>query len=66
MIGDDIRSDIEGAQQAGLRTILVGTGKFQRSDLELGITPDAFIDTVATLPHWWQTHIEVDSQKGCS
>lgn len=66
MIGDDIRSDIEGAQQAGLRTILVGTGKFQRSDLELGITPDAFIDTVATLPDWWQTNIEVDNQKGFS
>jgi phospholysine phosphohistidine inorganic pyrophosphate phosphatase len=58
MIGDDIRSDIEGAAQAGLRTILVGSGKFQHSDLELGITPDAFIDTVATLPDWWQTHIE--------
>lgn len=57
MIGDDIRSDIEGAQQAGLRAILVGSGKFQRCDLDLGITPDAFIDTVAALPDWWQTHI---------
>jgi len=57
MIGDDIRSDIEGAQQAGLRTILVGSGKFQRSDLELGITPDAFIDTIAALPDWWRNQI---------
>jgi phospholysine phosphohistidine inorganic pyrophosphate phosphatase len=57
MIGDDIRSDIEGAQQAGLRAILVGTGKFQQSDLGIGVTPDAFIDTIAMLPEWWQTHI---------
>jgi phospholysine phosphohistidine inorganic pyrophosphate phosphatase len=58
MIGDDIRSDIEGAQQAGLRAILVGTGKFQPGDLDLGVTPDAYIDTVAALPGWWQKHIE--------
>lgn len=66
MIGDDIRSDIEGAQQAGLRAILVGSGKFQHSDLDLGITPDAFIDTVAALPDWWKTHIGSQDQTGFS
>jgi phospholysine phosphohistidine inorganic pyrophosphate phosphatase len=56
MIGDDIRSDIEGAQAAGLTGILVRTGKFRDKDLEAGISPDAVIDSVADLPRWWETH----------
>ena len=63
MIGDDIRGDIEGAQQAGLRAILVGTGKYRRGDLELGIIPDAFIDSIAALPHWWRAHISNSAGK---
>lgn len=66
MIGDDIRGDIEGAQQAGLRAILVGSGKFQRGDLDLGIRPDAFIDTVAALPDWWRKNIGSANQIGDS
>ena len=66
MIGDDIRGDIEGAQQAGLRAILVGSGKFQPGDLDLGITPDAFLDTVAALPDWWLEHIGTADQTGFS
>jgi HAD superfamily hydrolase (TIGR01458 family) len=57
MIGDDIRGDIEGAQKAGIHTILVKTGKFQTSDLQLGITPFACLVSVADLPQWWQQHI---------
>ena len=56
MIGDDIRSDIEGAQAAGLTGVLVRTGKFRDNDLEGGIHPDAVIDSVADLPRWWDTH----------
>ena len=37
MVGDDIRGDIEGAQQIGLQAVLVRTGKFREDDLELGI-----------------------------
>ena len=55
MIGDDIRGDIEGAQQAGLHTALVRTGKYRPEDLELGITPDTVLDSVADMPAWWQT-----------
>lgn len=40
MIGDDIESDVAGAQAAGVRGILVKTGKFSTDDLERGITPD--------------------------
>ena len=53
MIGDDIRGDIDGAQQAGIKAILVRTGKFQPGDLALGITPHACLDSVADLPQWW-------------
>lgn len=54
MVGDDIRSDIAGAQQAGLRGILVRTGKFRPTDLELGIAPHAVLDSIAELPRWWE------------
>ena len=47
MIGDDIESDIAGAQAAGLRGILVRTGKFTEADLGRGIAPDAVADSVA-------------------
>ena len=57
MIGDDIRGDIEASQNAGLKTILVRTGKFTVADLETGIKPDVILDSVAQLPGWWQTHM---------
>lgn len=53
MVGDDVRSDVGGAQDAGMRGVLVRTGKFQPADLERGITPDAVLDSVADLPAWW-------------
>ena len=52
MVGDDIRRDIEGAQRADLTTAPVRTGKFNDSDLSLGIRPDAIPATVADLPRW--------------
>ena len=57
MIGDDIRGDIEASQQAGLKAILVRTGKFTERDLEAGITPDAILDSVVALPGWWQQNM---------
>jgi len=56
MIGDDIRGDIAAAQNAGLRGLLVHTGKFQPSDLHRGIRPDAQLDSIAELPDWWRHH----------
>ncbi len=55
MIGDDIRGDVAAAQAAGLRAILVSTGKFQPSDLGGDIVPDALLDSIADLPDWWRT-----------
>ena len=57
MIGDDIRGDIEASQQAGLKAIQVRTGKFSDTDLELGITPDEVLDSIAALPEWWQSNM---------
>jgi phospholysine phosphohistidine inorganic pyrophosphate phosphatase len=53
MIGDDIHTDIEGAQRAGLTGVLVRTGKFSASDLSGAVSPDAVLDSVADLPRWW-------------
>ena len=50
MVGDDIRADIAGAQAAGLKAILVRTGKFRPADLEQGIVPDRVIDSIVDLP----------------
>jgi HAD superfamily hydrolase (TIGR01458 family) len=52
MIGDDIRGDIDGAQQTGMWGILVRTGKFRESDLDSGIDPDVILDSIAQLPDW--------------
>jgi phospholysine phosphohistidine inorganic pyrophosphate phosphatase len=54
MVGDDIETDIAGAQQAGLKGVLLRTGKFRQSDLECGISPNAVLDSVRDLPKWWQ------------
>jgi HAD superfamily hydrolase (TIGR01458 family) len=55
MIGDDIRSDIDGAQQAGIRGLQVKTGKFSPSDLQGEIRPAAVLDSFADLPQWWES-----------
>lgn len=55
MIGDDINSDIGGAAQNGLHTVLVRTGKFQPSDLSRDdIKPNAVIPSIADFPDWWK------------
>jgi HAD superfamily hydrolase (TIGR01458 family) len=53
MIGDDIRGDVAGAQQAGLKAALVRTGKFRPSDLHGEIRPDAVLSGIGDLPMWW-------------
>jgi HAD superfamily hydrolase (TIGR01458 family) len=49
MVGDRILSDILGAQQAGIRSILAKTGEFSKEDLNGGIQPDYSIDSIASL-----------------
>ncbi|MEW5978496.1 MAG: HAD hydrolase-like protein [Acidobacteriota bacterium] len=51
MVGDDLDADIAGACRAGLRTVLVRTGKYHPADLtSAAIQPDWVIDNVAGLP----------------
>jgi len=51
MIGDDIRTDVGGAQELGLYGILVKTGKY-REDIarSSGVRPELVLDSIARLP----------------
>jgi phospholysine phosphohistidine inorganic pyrophosphate phosphatase len=50
MVGDDLWSDVQGAQQAGCQGWLVRTGKFREEALrQSGVTPDRIIDSIADL-----------------
>jgi HAD superfamily hydrolase (TIGR01458 family) len=51
MVGDDVESDIGGALGAGLRAILVQTGKYRRDRVEAsGIAPTATTASIADVP----------------
>ncbi len=51
MVGDDIHTDIGGSQKAGMKGILVKTGKFDSQRVEeSGITPYRIIDSIRDLP----------------
>ena len=50
MVGDDLWSDVQGAQRAGLQGWLVRTGKFRLDVLQRAdVTPDRVLDSVAEL-----------------
>jgi HAD superfamily hydrolase (TIGR01458 family) len=51
MVGDDIESDIGGAQRAGLTGILVRTGKYRADAVAAsGIHPQATVNSIADVP----------------
>jgi len=51
MIGDDVESDVGGAQRAGIKGILVQTGKYREELVSRsGIQPDGIISSIADLP----------------
>jgi HAD superfamily hydrolase (TIGR01458 family) len=52
MVGDDIGSDVIGAQEAGINGVLVRTGKFRPTDLDNpSRVPDHVIDSIGQLTH---------------
>jgi HAD superfamily hydrolase (TIGR01458 family) len=51
MVGDDVVNDVGGAQDAGIRGVLVKTGKFREGALD-GVTPDAILGSIADVPGW--------------
>jgi HAD superfamily hydrolase (TIGR01458 family) len=49
VVGDDVESDVGAAMAAGLRGVLVRTGKFRPQDLEGPVRPDLVLDSIADL-----------------
>jgi HAD superfamily hydrolase (TIGR01458 family) len=50
VVGDDVETDVAGAQAAGMRGVLVRTGKFREAALaESGITPDRLVASLGEL-----------------
>jgi len=51
VVGDDLESDVGGAQSAGMRGILVRTGKHREEELAgSSVRPDTVLDSLADLP----------------
>ena len=51
MVGDDVEADVAGAKAAGLRAILVRTGKFREGTLaEAEPQPDVVVESIADVP----------------
>jgi NagD protein len=46
MVGDRVSTDVKGAKEFGLRTVLVRTGEFDERDLVEGPEPDYILDSV--------------------
>ncbi|HEX9381279.1 MAG TPA: TIGR01458 family HAD-type hydrolase [Gaiellaceae bacterium] len=58
MVGDDIESDIAGAQAHGMKTVLVRTGKFRPDAVEAArVRPDGIVSSIAQLPEWVEEHL---------
>ena len=56
MIGDDIEMDVGGAQRAGIRGVLVKTGKYRDEvAARSAVVPDAVIESIAELPRLLST-----------
>ena len=51
MVGDDVESDVGGAKRAGLRAVLVRTGKFREETLAAAeVQPDGIVESIAEVP----------------
>jgi HAD superfamily hydrolase (TIGR01458 family) len=51
MVGDDVEADAGGALEAGIRAVLVRTGKYREEDVRAsGIEPNATVDSIADVP----------------
>jgi HAD superfamily hydrolase (TIGR01458 family) len=58
MVGDDLESDIAGAQAVGMHTVLLRTGKFRPDAVERSSTqPDGIVSSIAHLPEWLEEHL---------
>ncbi len=49
MVGDRVSSDVKGAKESGLGTVLVRTGEYDERDLVEGPEPDYILDSVSEI-----------------
>jgi phospholysine phosphohistidine inorganic pyrophosphate phosphatase len=50
MVGDDVISDVGGAQAAGIRGVLVRSGKYTPADeIQTAVRPTLVLDNLAAL-----------------
>jgi ribonucleotide monophosphatase NagD (HAD superfamily) len=49
IVGDRVETDIRGAQDFGIRSVLVRTGEFDPSHLDGSVKPDFSIDSIQDL-----------------
>ncbi|MBW1608960.1 MAG: HAD-IA family hydrolase [Deltaproteobacteria bacterium] len=49
MVGDRVSSDIRGAKNAGIKSVLVKTGEFKESDLAGDVRPDHIVDSISEI-----------------
>lgn len=57
MIGDRVSTDVKGATEFGIRSVLLLTGEFDKRDLDSSIEPDFVFDSVRNL-------LEIVGQEG--
>jgi len=50
MVGDQISTDIKGAKNIGIKSILLKTGEFDERDLNSDIKPDFIFDSIRDIP----------------
>lgn len=50
MVGDRVSSDVKGAKEFGIRSVLLRTGEFDERDLEGSIEPDFILDSIRDVP----------------
>jgi ribonucleotide monophosphatase NagD (HAD superfamily) len=51
IVGDDLESDVAGGHHAGMRTVLVRTGKFREDELQRAhVAPDVVLESLVDLP----------------
>ena len=56
VVGDDLHAEVIPGQRLGMTGILVRTGKFRQSVLDLAVErPDRVVDSVADLPELLDT-----------
>lgn len=55
IIGDDVKTDITGGRTVGVRTVLVGTGKYDGRPSDSAHREDFFLDSIGRLPELLST-----------